>query len=261
MEDNIQASADRIWNSIQSGETCSPVRELIGESDQEAAYKAQQINTQRKLDQGHRIVGCKIGLTSFAVQKQLGVDQPDFGVLTDRMQIANGGEVRWAELMQPKAEAEIAFVLKADLVGSITMDSLKEAIDYAAASIEIVGSRIEGWNIRITDTIADNASASHFVLSDSHVSIESLDLENCQMSMTRAGEVVSSGEGKACLGNPLNAALWLAQTMQRLGTPLKEGDIILAGALGPMVNANQGDRFEATIEGLGSVSVSFGMQS
>ena len=155
-------------------------------------------------------------------------------------------------------QAEIGFVLKSDLgLERPTMDSLVAGIEGAIACLEIVGSRIENWNIRITDTIADNASASHFVLGDSVVSLDDVDLVNCMMNMTRNGETVSEGIGSACLGNPLNAALWLAQIMFDFGTPMKGGDIILAGALGPMCPVEAGDRFTASIEGFDQVSVSF----
>ena len=256
---NQQKAADRIWESIDSKKTCQPIRDLIGESDIDSAYQIQQINTNRKLASGAKIIGYKIGLTSFAIQTQLGVDQPDFGVLTDTMLVNENDDVSMSELMQPKAEAEIAFVLSKDIDNKIdSIQDLKSYIDYASASIEIVGSRIEGWNIRITDTIADNASASHFVLGENKVLLSEADLINCQMSMSKNGEIASTGQGSACMDNPLNAALWLMNTMVERGTTLKKGDIILSGALGPMVPVSSGDRFSAEIEGLGTVSVSFG---
>jgi len=257
-ETQIKLAADQLWHAAQIGKPCSPVRELIGAEDIQLAYNVQKINIDRRIALGENRVGCKIGLTSLAVQKQLGVDQPDFGILTDAMRVAESEAIPWRALLQPKAEAEIAFVLAKDLFGSsITLEQLKQAIDYAVASIEVVGSRVEGWNIKITDTVADNASASHFVLGSERRKLDEVNLEDCTMKLFRFGELVSEGVGKACLGNPLNAALWLAQTMNDLGTPLKAGDIILAGALGPMVAANPGDVFEAKIEGFGSVSVKF----
>jgi 2-keto-4-pentenoate hydratase len=210
------------------------VRDLLGESDLRSAYTAQQINTERKVALGARVVGCKIGLTSEAVQKQLGVSQPDFGILTDTMQVNEIVPVSWSELMQPKAETEIAFVLKSAPRGELTLESLAATIDYAVAAIEIVGSRISNWNIRVTDTIADNASASHFVLGSTRKRVGEIDLVNCAMQMRRNGEVVSE-----------------------VGAPLKAGDIILTGALGPMALVQPGDMFEATVSGLGSVQVSF----
>jgi 2-keto-4-pentenoate hydratase len=200
------------------------------------------------------IKGKKIGLTSFVVQEQLGVDQPDYGILFDTMEVKDG-KLAFSELVQPKAEAEIAFVLGEDLEGDFNITDLIEAIDYATVSIEIVGSRVADWNIRITDTIADNASASHYILGDAKVSIDDVDLVGCQMTMTKNGEIASEGTGEACMDNPLNAALWLAQTMAKQGSPLRKGEVLLSGALGPMVPIEKGDIFEATIEGLGSVKL------
>ncbi len=255
MQNQIEQAADSLWNSAESKQTVAPVRTFIGATDIDSAYKVQQINVEKRVQRGEKIVGKKIGLTSFAVQEQLGVDQPDYGMLFDSTEVANGGSLAFENMMQPKAEAEIAFVMKKDLSENITMDSLVDAIDYAMASIELVGSRVENWDIRITDTIADNASASHFVLGEKRLKINDLDLVNCAMSMTKNGEIASQGTGKACMDNPLNAALWLAQIMAKNGTPLKAGEVLLSGALGPMVPIEKGDHFEADIEGLGKVSV------
>ncbi len=247
--------ASLLWKADQDKKSISPVREIIGATDIDAAYQIQKINVLKRVERGEKIVGKKIGLTSFAVQEQLGVDQPDYGMLFNTTQVNDGGTLAYSELLQPKAEAEIAFVMREDLDGDINMSDLIDAIDYAIASIEIVGSRVEKWDIRITDTIADNASASHFVLGSNKVSIDEFDLVNCKMSMTKNNEIASEGIGKACMDNPLNAALWLAQIMIKNGTPLKAGEILLSGALGPMVPIEKGDEFTAQIEGLGSVSV------
>ncbi|MBT8327084.1 MAG: fumarylacetoacetate hydrolase family protein [Bacteroidia bacterium] len=251
----ITEVADQLWNADLEKNAIAPIREVIGATDIDSAYKIQQLNVEKRIRQGEQVVGKKIGLTSFAVQEQLGVDQPDYGMLFNTNEVKDGGTLSYAELLQPKAEAEIAFVMGEDLDGDINMSDLIGAIDYALASIEIVGSRVENWDIRITDTIADNASASHFVLGSKKVNIEELDLENCRMTMTKNKETASEGVGKACMDNPLNAALWLAQVMIKNGTPLKKGEILLSGALGPMVPIEQGDEFTAEIEGLGSVSV------
>lgn len=255
---NIEAAAKRLREAAQKGITCDPVRNLIGETDIEKAYAVQEINTAYRIANGGKIVGSKIGLTSPAVQKQLGVDQPDFGMLWADTEVWNNGEISVKEIMQPKAEAEIAFVLGKDLDSKyLTAVDIISSIEYALASIEIVGSRIEGWNIRITDTIADNASASHFVLGHKPVRLENLDLINCGMSMYKNGEKVSEGNGGACLGSPINAMQWLAKTMAELGKPMRAGDVILTGALGPMSNVSAGDSFRAEIEGLGAVAVNF----
>lgn len=256
---NVDLSVNKLLKAQQSGEACEPIRSLIGEKDLDLAYKIQNQICQLRVANGARIVGKKIGLTSESVQKQLGVDQPDFGVLFNDMQRNDGETIPWKETMQPKVEAEIAFIINKNLPEKeITMEALIDAIDSAAAAIEIVGSRIDNWNIRITDTIADNASASHFVLGYKRVSLRQLDLVNCKMEMTRNKALVSEGRGSDCLGNPLNATLWLVNKMAALGTPIRKGNVILSGSLGPMSTVEPGDKFTASIEGLGSVSINFG---
>ncbi|MFT4760415.1 MAG: 2-keto-4-pentenoate hydratase [Paraglaciecola sp.] len=255
---NIESAAKRLREAAQKRITCDPIRNLIGELDVEKAYAIQEINTALRIAKGGKIVGRKIGLTSPAVQKQLGVDQPDFGMLWADTEVWNNGEISMQELMQPKVEAEIAFVLGKDLTSeTLTTVDIISAIDYVLASIEIVGSRIEGWNIRIADTIADNASASHFVVGHKPVKLENLDFINCGMSMYKNGEKVSEGKGSACMGSPINAMLWLAQTMVKVGKPMRAGEVILTGALGPMVVVEAGDSVRAEFEGLGEVFVNF----
>ncbi len=237
---------------------CSPVRLLIGETSQEKAYTVQNIITQKRIENGAAIVGKKIGLTSVKVQQQLGVDQPDFGMLFDDMEIKTGGNLSISDTMQPKVEAEIAFVLKKDITSpNPDLTEIEDAIDYAVAAIEIVGSRIAGWDIKITDTIADNASASHFVLGDVKKQLSEINLTDCEMQLFQNNQLVSQGSGAACLGSPLIAVQWLAKKMMEMGSPLKAGDLILSGALGPMVNVVEGDEIKATVEGLGAVSVQF----
>lgn len=256
-KDVIEAAAQRLREAQAQGVPCAPVRALIGDSDVPAAYEVQRINNALRLAEGGVVVGQKIGLTSLAVQKQLGVDQPDFGLLFADTEVKNGGGVRASEILQPKAEAEIAFVMKHDLTGDITLERAKAAIDYAVGAIEIVGSRVLNWDIRITDTVADNASASHFVLGDVRQDVNELDLAAVKMQLKKNGEVVSEGMGAACMGNPLFALVWLAQTFADLGTPLKAGDIVLSGALGPMCAGEAGDTFVAEIDGFGAVAFSF----
>ena len=255
---SIKEAAKRLWEANEQKETCPPVRELIGTEDIEKAYAVQKINNDKRAKKGARLLGCKIGLTSIAVQKQLGVDQPDFGLLYNDMEVFNGGEISVKELMQAKVEAEIAFVLGKDLKGKqLGAADIISAVDYALASIEIVGSRVENWNIRLNDTIADNASASHFVLGHLPKKLSEIDLVNCKMVMKNGRKKVSSGTGADCMGSPINACVWLANKMAALGQPLKAGDLILTGALGPMTAVKAGDHFTASIEGLGDVSVAF----
>lgn len=264
MKQRIEAIADRLWQAAQTGEPIAPVRDEIeqaaaGGDVLGAAYAVQQSISRRRLDGGARLVGRKIGLTSKAVQKQLGVDSPDFGALFAEMAVADGEEIAWSRLMQPKAEAEIALVLARELRHERhTVADLIGATAYALPAIEVVGSRIAKWDIRLADTVADNASSSLFVLGTRPVPLSRLDLADCGMVMERRGEPVSVGSGAACLGNPLTAAIWLADVLVRMGTPLAAGDVVLTGALGPMVVVEPGDVFAARVEGLGSVRAVFG---
>jgi 2-keto-4-pentenoate hydratase len=255
----IDELAARLRDAAKTGKAIAPIRDEIEKWGVPAAYAVQQANTKYYLKQGRRLVGRKIGLTSKSVQKQLGVDSPDFGMLFADMALCDGEEVALERLMQPKVEAEVALVLEHDL--DQPMASIADVISataYALPAIEIVGSRIEKWNIKLLDTVADNASSGLFVLGGSPVKLDGLDLRMCGMVMERRGEQVSLGAGMACLGHPLNAALWLARTMVEVGSPLKAGDIIMTGALGPMAAVSPGDVFDVRINGLGSVRAVFG---
>ncbi len=259
---DIKSIANLLWTAETSGEVCDPVRDRFAEKNPvsliEAAYSVQRHNIHRKIAGGRRIVGRKIGLTSPAVQQQLGVDSPDFGTLLDDMAIVDGEEIDINRLLQPKVEAEIALVLERDLVyEKHTIADLIGATAYALASIEVVDSRINGWNIRLADTVADNASSGLFVLGTQPVPLSALDLAGMQMTMLRGEDEVSRGQGNACLGNPLNAARWLADTMVRAGTPLRAGDVLLTGALGPMANVAPGSIYTARIEGFAPVRAIF----
>lgn len=257
VEDKIIKAAEMLHEASTTGKTCPPVREIIDEFDLDAAYQIQKYLTTKRLESGAKIVGVKIGLTSEAVQKQLGVDAPDYGMLFDDMQIENGGQISTDELMQPKAEGELAFVLNRDINASMSDEALKAAIDYACVAIEIVGSRIKDWDIRIADTIADNASASHFILSNEKMKVEEIDLVNCKMTMYKNGEIASEGHGADCMGSPLKSTQWLIDVMISLGRQLAKGDIILSGACGPMTSVESGDKLKVVFEGIGQAECSF----
>jgi 2-oxopent-4-enoate hydratase len=253
---SVIEAADRLAAAVASGVPCPPVNDLI--ATPEEAYATQELATERRLARGARLVGRKIGLTSAAVQRQLGVDQPDYGMLFADMAVDEGADVPLGRLLQPKVEAEIAFVLQRDLphLDTTVADTLR-AIDFAVVAIEIVDSRIADWAISFVDTVADNASSGLFVLGSTPVPLHRFDPVMCGMVMERRGEPISVGAGKACLGSPLRAATWLARTMAAVGRPLAAGDTILSGALGPMATVAPGDVVEARVSGLGSVTASF----
>lgn len=256
--DPIKTASRRIRTALESGKPCKPIRDLIKPGDIDAAYAIQQFNTDAWIAEGRRPVGRKIGLTAKSVQKQLGVDQPDFGILYADMEVVDGDEIDASRLMQPKVEGEIALVLDDDLVDEqLTLVDLIDATAYALPAIEVVGSRIANWDITILDTIADNASSGLYVLGTQPVGLHEIDLRMCGMVMENKGEQVSIGAGVACLGNPLNAALWLARKMVAVGMPLMAGDTIMTGALGPMAPVAPGEVVEVRISGLGSVRAVF----
>ena len=258
----IAEAADQLYQAAKTGKAVAPIRDLLPGGTVETAYAVQEINTKRALDSGRRLVGRKIGLTSLAVQKQLGVNQPDYGMLFADMAVPDGWEMTSKQLIQPKVEAEVAFVLGRDLNDEqLTMADVFRAVDYAVAAIEVVDSRIADWKIGILDTIADNASSGLYVLGNDPRTLDKVDLRTCGMVMELRGEPISTGTGAACLGHPLNSVLWLAQTMARNGRPLLAGDTVLSGALGPMAPVVWGDVVEARIEGLGSVRAAFAAQA
>ena len=253
-----EAAAQLLHTAASSGHSIAPLRDRLAVADQATAYAIQEANTQRGLAAGRRLVGRKIGLTSLAVQAQLGVNQPDFGMLFADMAVGDGEPVALGRLIQPKVEAEVALVIGRDLTHDRhTYADLIRATEPALPAIEIVDSRMENWNIRFIDTVADNAPSGLFVLGGRPVKLADLDLTACAMEMKRGETVVSTGNGRACLGSPLNAAVWLADMMVRCGRPLQAGDIVLTGALGPMVAVQSGDRFDVRIDGLGTVSALF----
>lgn len=226
--------------------------------DIESAYQVQEANVRRALDDGRKVSGRKIGLTSEAVQSQLGVDRPDFGVLFTDMCFASGLDVPIGAMIAPRAEAEVALVLAKDLTGGpFSVVDVVAATAFALPAIEVVDSRVIDWDINILDTVADNASCGAYVVGTKPVALSDLDLLSLEMSMTLDNEVASTGSGAACLGNPLHAAVWLANTVDRLGSPLRKGECVMTGALGPMFPVAPGDSVEADMGALGSVTARF----
>ena len=251
--------AARRLRDAYAGPAIAPLRDMLAPDDGDAAYAIQAINTRAWTDAGRRVVGRKVGLTARSVQAQLGVDQPDFGVLFADMQIRDGGLLPPDRVLQPKAEAEIAFVMAASVDHpEVTRDDVAAAVASVVVAIEIVDSRIADWRISFADTVADNGSSAFFVLGEDHRPLQGLDLWTCGMVLEVNGEMAAVGAGAACLGHPLDAVAWLARTLSRRGEPLRAGDIVLSGALGPMVAIAPGDRLRATVGGLGSAGFSYG---
>jgi len=255
---NVTEVAKRLQQAERERRQIPPIVGQLGQGNVIAAYDVQAELTRARIAAGGRLVGRKIGLTSAAIQQQLGVNEPDFGALFADMEVEHGGSVDSKVLIQPRIEAEIALVLDRELERQdTTMAELMRAVAFAAPALEIVDSRIEDWKISIVDTIADNGSSARFVLGNSIRKLTDVDLLTCGMAMTKNGNVVSVGSGAACLGHPLKAALWLVRKLAENGEPVRAGDVILTGALGPMIGAGTGEEYEARISDLGSVKVRF----
>lgn len=255
---DVQELANRIFQAEKSMIPIDPLSEQIGDSDIELAYQIQQINNNLKIKNGSRLVGKKIGLTSKKVQNQFNINQPDFGSIFHDKELLTGDSISMNSFFNVRAEAEIAFILGQDLdIDKMTVVDIIESIDYVLPSIELVDSRIKDWRVKITDTIADNASSSHFILGHTPKTLDEVDIIQCTMNLKQNGKIASSGNGADCLGSPINALYWLAKKMIEMDTPLEEGDIILSGSLGPMISVQAGDSLIAEFQGLGSVSINF----
>ncbi|GAB2599833.1 2-oxopent-4-enoate hydratase [Nitrincola alkalisediminis] len=255
----IQACGDELFDAMVQRKALRPLTERFSEITLDDAYNISLRMLERRLDAGERIIGKKIGVTSKAVQNMLNVHQPDFGYLTDAMAFSQGEEMPIStRLMQPRAEGEIAFILKKDLLGpGITNADVLAATECVMPCFEVVDSRIENWQIKIQDTIADNASCGLFVLGDRAVDPRKVDLATCGMVVEKNGSVISTGAGAAALGSPVNCVTWLANTLGHFGIPLKAGEVILSGSLVPLEPVQAGDFMSLSIGGIGKASVRF----
>ncbi|MFZ4122469.1 MAG: 2-keto-4-pentenoate hydratase [Caulobacterales bacterium] len=255
---NLEKAARDLREAYALG-AIPPLRDVLAPTDIEGAYAIQTLNTRFWVEQGRRVIGRKVGLTAEAVQQQLGVDRPDFGILFADMEVPDGGRLDAARVIQPKAEAEIALIMARDFDGAYaTPETIASAIECAVAAIEIVDSRIADWKITFSDTVADNGSSAFFVLGKERKPLAGLDLYTCGMALEVNGKIASIGAGAACLGHPLNAAAWLARTLAERGESLRKGDLILTGALGPMVAIKPGESLRAQIGGLGVTGFTYG---
>ncbi|MBV2355436.1 fumarylacetoacetate hydrolase family protein [Streptomyces sp. J2-1] len=256
-DDVITRAAERLRTAQRTKVACAPVRDLIGD-DLDAAYAVQAALTGALITDGERVVGHKIGLTSAAVQRQLGVDRPDFGTLTASMAYADGEPVPLGRFLQPRVEAEVAFVLGRDLdTERCTVADVLRATEFLLPAVEIVDSRIADWDITLTDTVADNGSSGAFVLGTTPVRPGEAVLSDIGMVLEHRGEAVSTGAGAACLGSPVTAVAWLAGELARRGQPLRAGHVVLSGALGPVVPVSGAGVHRARLESLGDVRAVF----
>ena len=254
----IEQLGDELFDALQGRKTLAPLTSRHPDITIADAYAVQQRMMARRLAAGERVIGKKIGVTSKAVMNMLGVYQPDFGWLTDGMVYNEGEAIPADTLIQPKAEGEIAFMLKKTLKGpGITAADVLAATEGVMACFEIVDSRIQDWKIKIQDTVADNASCGVFVLGDRLVDPRDVDLATCGMVLEKNGEIVATGAGAAALGHPANAVAWLANTLGAHGIALEAGEVVLSGSLGIMVPVVAGDNLHVTIGGIGGCSVRF----
>lgn len=257
-EELIQRYGDELYECWRTRRTVAPLLQRESSITLDDAYRIQSRYVDRRLKAGETIVGKKIGVTSKPVQDFLGVFQPDFGQLTSGMVYAEGDDIDLDTLIQPKAEAELAFVLKRDLVGpGITAIDVLRATDYVAPCFEIVDSRITDWKIRIQDTVADNASCGVFVIGEAKGDPRKLDLTLAGMVLDKNGELFSTGAGAAVQGSPVNAVVWLANTLGELGLPFRAGEVILSGSQSALVPVVDGDELVCTVGGLGQCRVRF----
>ncbi len=256
----IDRYGDELYRALRERFTVPPLTEREPGITVDDAYRIQLRILKLRMETDHeRVVGKKIGVTSAVVQKTFGVEQPDFGHLLSGMQLHDGDTVPTDRLIQPRAEGEIAFVLKSDLAGpGIRPEDVLAATDCVRACFEIVDSRIRDWKIKIEDTVADNASSGMFVVGRQSVPVAKADLTGCRMRLEKNGETVGTGTGAASMGSPVNAMVWLANQLGSLGIVLRAGEIILSGSLGPLVPVVRGDGMKLSIEGIGETSVSFG---
>jgi len=259
-QDKIIQFGDELYNALRGGHTIVPLTDRERDIQIADAYQISLRMLNRRVhDDGERIVGKKIGVTSKPVQEMLGVFQPDFGFLTDTMQYPDGAEIPIAgNLIAPRAEGEIAFRLKKDLVGpGVTEADVLDATESIVPCFEIVDSRIKDWKIKIQDTVADNASCGVYVLSEKEVDPRDYDLPGVRMKIYKNGEFHSEGLGSAVQGNPLTAVAWLANTLGEFGIPFKAGEVILSGSLAPLIPVVAGDEVSLEIEGIGGCSCKF----
>jgi 2-oxopent-4-enoate/cis-2-oxohex-4-enoate hydratase len=257
--ERVRELGDELHRALRLRQTVAPLTAREPDISIDDAYHISRRLLERRLADGERVIGKKIGVTSKPVQSALGVFQPDFGWLTDRMRYPSGADMPISrELIQPRAEGEIAFVLKRELCGpGVTVGDVLAATDYVLPCFEVVDSRIAEWKIKIQDTVADNASSGLFVLGSEPADPRAIDFVTCGMVVEKNGAILSTGAGAAALGSPLNCVAWLANTLGGFGVPLGAGEVVLSGSLVPLEPVQAGDRMTVTVAGMGSAAVRF----
>ncbi len=256
-KEDIKKYADMLYEAERTRVAIPPLTEMDETLDIDDAYAIQLANVERVVKEGHVISGKKIGLTSFGIQEQLGVDEPDYGHLFAAMDCRDG-KIETVKLMQAKIEGEIAFVLKDDLKGgNVTAEDVRKATDYVVAAFEIVDSRVADWKIKLVDTVSDNASSGRYMLGDKKLSIDEVDLPSVKMQMTKNGEPCGEGTGEAVLGDPAMAVAWLANRLWGYGVTLNKGEVVLSGAFSAAPAAAKGDVFTADFGEMGSLTAEF----
>jgi 2-oxopent-4-enoate/cis-2-oxohex-4-enoate hydratase len=258
-EEQLNLYGDELYSALRERRTVEPLTAREPQLTIDDAYGISRRMLARRLESGETVVGKKIGVTSKAVQRMLDVHQPDFGWLTDRMRCESGREMPIStELIQPRAEGELAFLLARDLRGpGITPAAVLAATEHVSPCFEIVDSRIQDWKIRIQDTVADNASSGMFLLGEGRVDPRKVDLVTCGMVVWKNGEVISTGAGAAALGSPLHSVAWLANTLGEYGISLHAGEVILSGSLVPLEPVRAGDEMRLAVGGIGTASIRF----
>ncbi len=254
----VTTLGDELYEAWQRARQITPITERTPNITIDDAYRVQLHTIKRRLNNGERVVGKKIGITAKAVMQMLKVDQPDFGHLLSGMAYNEGESLVAGQFCQPRGEGEIAFILNKDLAGpGIKGPDVLAATECLMPAFEVVDSRITDWKIKIQDTVADNASAAAFVLGDNAVSARKIDLATCGMVLEKNGDIIGTGAGAASLGNPVNAVAWLANKLGELGIVLKAGEVILSGSLSIMFPIRAGDNLRMSLNGIGNVSCRF----
>lgn len=254
----ISALGDELFDAWRASHQIAPLTDREPRITIEEAYRVQLHTIKRRVDDGERIVGKKIGITARTVMQMLKVDQPDFGHLLSGMTYNEGEALDASQFCQPRGEGEVAFILGKDLTGpGIKGPDVLAATECVMPAFEIVDSRVTDWKIRIQDTVADNGSAAAFVLGDNAVSARNIDLATCGMVLEKNGEIIGTGAGAASLGNPVNAVAWLANKLGELGIVLKAGEVILSGSLSIMFPVQAGDVLRMSLNGIGNASCRF----